>query len=718
VQIASDAAGVVDPSMVRAIQIGAFRRLAIALGLAAGAVLLLRRAPDFDGARAPGSGEATAVTADSHPESATAANLEAKRELAVEGSSDAAAATTASTTLDYVAHAATFGVALTPWPEFECRVVHDEDGTPVAGAAVEVTCFDPSMSVAPGDTSIEELRGAAALRGTTDASGRFRVRTGAGILVTVGAPGFGIEAKAIEKPATDAAAVPPFKLRRSLTFGGRVLDADGTPVSGARVHAIGLQKTGGHRFWRCSCGNPYVEWRFDLGKTGDDGRFDAVDCYAAGRIALAVSVDGRAIVFPTLALDRFDVPSRSVELRLPPSCILEGVVRRVDGTPAADMRVVAVRQFDAWSALESEEGCDDEGGYRIALEAPGLYRVRLVDPNGPGGRIEIVASDADCPAGVTRLDLVDPRPAPRARSADGDGSDDSEEKPANGSVGGELRGRSAADRTVSGHLLLIRSGRVVQEVETDDDGNFAFEDVEPGTCSVSALVPGFRRFDGAPFVVASGRRTDLPAIALEAYGAIRGRVFDSDGRGVAGADVRLEVRVERADDPWRGPYDEVANTQSDAAGAFSLPALDVAARLEVDVAGLAPVVVPLAVVFPATAPEVVVAVGARRTVGGRIVTAGGLPDARLTVACWSVVDPERRDEFDGMLDPVEKVSEVEVARDGTFSGLVIPAAACDLELWFNTSSWDSVGMTVARRHLPSGAADLDLGDWNLPSPVR
>lgn len=621
----------------------------------------------------------------------------------------------AGDTLDYVAHAAKFGIEREPWPEIEGTVVRDEDGTPVAGAIVEVCWFSKSTTVAPGDRPEERLRLAGSVSGSTDAAGRFRVRTGSEIEITAHAPGLGFEAALVDEKKAALAQPLQFRLRRVLEFSGRVVDAEGLPVPNAHVDAIGLQKTGAFRLWGY-CGNPLTAWRFDLANTDCDGNFPTVECYADERVTLVVTKADRCVHFPTISLGTADVPARTVELKMPPSCSIEGFVRRGDGTPSSHVCISLARQFDAWSPLYSGCSVHDDGHYRDELEVSGTYHVGLIGADEGGHPIQIAAVDQYLGPGVTRVDWIDPRPrsataiATDASDGDGDG-DETEEK---GNVAGAIACASA-DEHATARVLLLRRGRVDDDVDVQGNGRltFEFDRVSLGTYTVTALVEGCRRIESAPFVVESGRHTQLPTLTPEPFGSIRGRVVDPRGRGVGDAGVVLEVKFENVHVPRRPLYECIAGMQSNADGDFSLPATDGEAVIHVEAPGRPPVVVPVAVTNTTTAPEIVVPVGALRMVHGKVVVPGGIPGTRLTVACWSVVPPERRDRSTGALDPMEKLGEIDVSADGTFDALAIPTTDCDLVLWFNSSAWDNEGFDVARRHVAAGEADLDLGDWVL-----
>lgn len=79
-------------------------------------------------------------------------------------------------------------------------------------------------------------------------------------------------------------------------------------------------------------------------------------------------------------------------------------------------------------------------------------------------------------------------------------------------------------------------------METDDNGGFAFEDLDPGRYSLLAQRPGFAHrmyggrgsmFSGASLSVSPGQALTGIEFKLVPHGVIAGRVLDEEGEPLA-----------------------------------------------------------------------------------------------------------------------------------------------------------------------------------------
>jgi hypothetical protein len=107
-----------------------------------------------------------------------------------------------------------------------------------------------------------------------------------------------------------------------------------------------------------------------------------------------------------------------------------------------------------------------------------------------------------------------------------------------------------------------------------------------------------------------------------------------------------------------------------------------------------------------------IVVPAPRAIRGRIVVAGGLPEVKFQI----LVDPSSET---GELGEAEVEfaeyscwTRVPVQPDGTFNLSRVPPEPIVLVLVSQCT------MSLARRLVPEGSADVDLGDWVLSSGVR
>lgn len=108
--------------------------------------------------------------------------------------------------------------------------------------------------------------------------------------------------------------------------------------------------------------------------------------------------------------------------------------------------------------------------------------------------------------------------------------------------------------------------------ETDVNGNFAFDPVDPGRYLLSAEKSGYLRGGygdrlGPVLTINAGDKVTDVAIEMSPQGIIAGRVMDADDQPVSGATVKLLIRVSGAPQPQ-----SVAGT-TDADGAFAIGSL-------------------------------------------------------------------------------------------------------------------------------------------------
>jgi hypothetical protein len=112
--------------------------------------------------------------------------------------------------------------------------------------------------------------------------------------------------------------------------------------------------------------------------------------------------------------------------------------------------------------------------------------------------------------------------------------------------------RAGSDDALSGaQVALIRAGAAtvtIPPATTDDRGRFHFGDLEPGTYRIIAAHNGFVRQEygqrsagrqGVPIEIAAGQAVKDVVFHLAATGTVTGRVMDSGGQPLTGANVVL-----------------------------------------------------------------------------------------------------------------------------------------------------------------------------------
>ena len=169
-------------------------------------------------------------------------------------------------------------------------------------------------------------------------------------------------AAAIEEPVAADAEPVTLVVVDGTAISGRVVGADGSPVSNARV--------------KCKLTNDDDPDNSAEMETDDAGRFD-FSGLDVGTYCLSVEVGlDAAVVTRDVTTGRADV-----ELRMPAPATIEGVLLDEDGDPAAWRRLVAVR-----------ESLRDEGSVSGMTDAEGKFRLEGVGDEPC--RIEVIKEGA------------------------------------------------------------------------------------------------------------------------------------------------------------------------------------------------------------------------------------------------------------------------------------------------------------------------------------
>ena len=163
---------------------------------------------------------------------------------------------------------------------------------------------------------------------------------------------------------------------------------------------------------------------------------------------------------------------------------------------------------------------DGEGRYQIGLDAAGAYAVVVASGGAMfGGRqsgIPIQVPDQTNP--VVDVTMKAAGISGRVLNTEG--------KPVASAIV-SAKTTAAAD----GH------GRGGMQDQTESDGTFLIEGLDPGTYGLTVAASGYRTADVPLVTVAND--SDVPAVEvrLEAGRMVRGRVLDANGTGIAGAVV-------------------------------------------------------------------------------------------------------------------------------------------------------------------------------------
>lgn len=386
------------------------------------------------------------------------------------------------------------------------RVV-DGRGQPVAGADVfALTGEDAEMPmlrwVLPGREPTT----------ATGADGAFAIADrGAGERVTVAARRGGYtSASAVGVVAPNEEPVV-ITLREASDLRGRVVDARGEPVAGARV-ALSVERSGGGMTFRGTAG---------MSATREDGRFELEDV-EPGVVRLTVSAEG----YLELVRGGVEVPPgrdlEGIELVLQPGAVVEGVVTTPDGTPAIGARVGVASEGDGGMMRSFFMGVTSDGD--------GRYRLGGVEP----GRRTVTAQLDGFERGVGELEVVPGENRLDLRLGAG--------QQVSGRVTGP-RGEPVAGAAVRlalpGERWWSRHGATA-----DDAGAFSIDGVPDGIYEASASHPDHA--EGRVEVNVAGAPVADLVIELASGGVITGML-----RGLEPAELARATVSAGSDDVWR-----------------------------------------------------------------------------------------------------------------------------------------------------------------------
>jgi RNA polymerase sigma factor (sigma-70 family) len=423
--------------------------------------------------------------------------------------------------------------------------VRDEDGRPLAGAAVVGSSTTPEAR-----TVLIGMRGGrfddGARTATTDAQGRYLLR---GLSEGEGR----VEASTEDRPPAlksglalasgSALKNVDLTLRAGTTIEGMVTDASGAPLAGAKVRAASEMTR--------VIGEDAPSDPDRRATTDERGRF-ALRGLAPGSYAVSARKSG---FLPAVASAEpgGDAPT----LKLKQSGALFGRVTGADGKLAANPRV-EVRRADRFgfmgrSAVKVAVGAEaaaalgesDPLGWWYAADVP-FEKVALVVRADGSGHAE--RTDVPVPSATkTRVDVaLPPERAIRGVARDAAGKpvvdatvevrafDDSMERMVGGSV--SIRATPGGG---GGARRVLASGETVGTTKTDAAGAFALRGLDDGDWVVSARAPGELPPEEVKATLSEAQPTAEIVLTFPASGVVTGRAFDSDGLPAAGMRVRL-----------------------------------------------------------------------------------------------------------------------------------------------------------------------------------
>ena len=427
---------------------------------------------------------------------------------------------------------------------------------PVAGARVAL------QAVHNSERAVDDLAGSRRWETTTDARGAFRFASllpGEYCIETV-VPPAGLNLVPIapytSHPFT-VADIPGNPVRIRLAAGGRitgrVLDAGGKPVSGARVTALTGPATA--RPERLVMGGSKYS---DAGETGADGRF-ALEGLCPETYQVTVAPPPESGLAPSHSLIGLEVGEKALvtcpDIVLAGAGSVEGVVRTPDGRPVPGVKV----DFAGGSATT-----DAQGRYVIGGLPTAGGEVRLTPPAGSPWSKRSLSGAASLAGhrlrydwtlrdGVTVLGKVTDaggRPVAGARVIAACGH----------TLGFEVTTLTGADGTY--RILGLTGSRQLSDETVSN--HFYLSVLPPEGVS---LAPVVRRS-----IFARLGETLKEDVVFEAAGAVWGVVKDDQGRPVAGACVK----VRRSPlDPIRPRYlgpgtDPYFGVRTDEEGAFKV----------------------------------------------------------------------------------------------------------------------------------------------------
>jgi large repetitive protein len=402
--------------------------------------------------------------------------------------------------------------------------VVDESGKPVPGARIAVA----------QELNFRDLRGrglagaAAALMGrsaNSGADGTFRLRNvvpARNLELEASKSGFATAKQpGVTLKPGDAMQGVSFVLKKGLQARGRVVDAQGQPVSGAEIRLA--FREAGARAARMQFRLMGMDREKPDASSAADGTF-LVGGLSVGQYAASISRQGFA---------QKSVPSLAVKsgednvwapITLTAGIALTGVVRDSSGDAIPGAQILAIEPGSGGRPFDASTGPD--GRFRF----DGLNADRPLMLNVSADGHASVQKEVTPPAEDLAI-VMKSSGTIRGRVENGD-----TKTPVTDFVAG------AHGNGNGGRFVIQLSGRGVTDKPIhSEDGSFELGDVAPGKWTVHVTAEGYRPADVAGVEVAEGATKDGVVISLKRGGGVTGRVVDpQQGTGVANASVTYQ----------------------------------------------------------------------------------------------------------------------------------------------------------------------------------
>jgi hypothetical protein len=555
-------------------------------------------------------------------------------------------------------------VELAPEVRIELELV-DRDGQPVAGASCWIDeQLGRLLSLRTGGNDREA-------DGLSDRHGRVSIggqRAGAKLSLLVRAEGFAEASASLD--ANPEAEPIRVVLEPTSRLGGRVVDEAGVPIAGAKVELDMVRTLGAASF-----GMP----RSDA-ETADDGTF-LFEGLEPGRAGLTASAPGRRTVRNQGIALAAGESQLDHELRLEPGATITGTVRNAEGTPLDGVRVLIPEGNTSPAMImmvRSGALTNADGHFRLEGAAVGR---RLLEAHAPGfrtGKVEL-----ELRAGENAADFTLERGA---------------------SIAGRVL--APAGEPIGGATVRVLAGPGrpsfgLPSAQSDSQGRFRIDGLEPGTISLIAEAEGFAATQSEP-IEAAGEVAGIDLVlerGARIVGELRGLSLDQLGRVMVAATRTSSRLMGRAD--FEGRY----TIEGAGPGRWSVVAMieGRVARGEVEVpAGVDEVQLDLEMVEGAT-------------LVGRVVV-DGEPGAGLRLTgsragapgFFGATDPAGRFRFEGLAEGTYRVSVTEGFTQLSSRELAVEAPETTVELTVRPAN---VAGVVVREGdgSPIGGASVSVG---------